>query len=81
MVIRLSPFTPPPTQWNTEAQIAALSSIKTLSEESDGRLISVGEYGIDENGDDVTFSSLRVIDVTGVLDWVLGDATLRSDHV
>ena len=65
----------------TAAQIAALSSINTLSEESDGRLISVGGYGIDENGDYVTFSSLRVIDVAGAIDWVLGDATLLSDHV
>ena len=31
----------------TAAQIAALSSINTLSEESEGRLISVGGYGID----------------------------------
>lgn len=65
----------------SEAQIATLSSINTLSEESEGRLVSVGGYGIDEEGDYVTFSSLRVIDVAGAIDWVLGDATTLSEHV
>ena len=63
------------------AQIAALSSINTLTKEYDGQLISVGGYGIDENGDYVTFSSLRVIDVAGAIDWVLGDPAPLSDHI
>ena len=63
------------------AEICALSSVNTLSDESDGRLISVGGYGIDENGDYVTFSSLRVIDVAGAIEWVLGDSSPLSEHI
>ncbi|MCP4836873.1 MAG: hypothetical protein GY895_19140 [Phycisphaera sp.] len=65
----------------SEAEIATLSSINTLSEQSDGRLVCVGGYGIDEEGDYVTFASLRVIDVAGAIDWVLGDAAPLSEHV
>lgn len=63
------------------AEIAALSSINTLSRESEGVLVSVGGYGVDENGDYVTFSSLRLIDVQGAIEWVLGDPAPLSDHI
>ena len=63
------------------AQIASLSSINTLSTHADGQLVSLGGYGIDENDDYVTFSTLRVIDLEGAIDWVLGDTAPLSEHV
>ena len=62
-------------------QIAAMASINTLYEEVDGKLLVVGGYGINASGDYVTFDSLRVLDLEGVIGWVSGDGTLLADHV
>ena len=65
----------------TPDQIAAMASINTLYEEIDDTLLIVGGYGIDSNGDYVTFDTLRVIDVPGTIGWISGDGTLLSEHV
>jgi hypothetical protein len=62
-------------------QIASLSSSNPLSHQSGERLVSLGGYGIDEHGDYVTFSTLRVLDVAGVIGWVRGDRTQLADHI
>ena len=65
----------------TPAQIAAMASINTLYEEIGDSLLVVGGYGIDPDGDYVTFDTLRVIDVPGTIGWISGDGTLLSEHV
>ena len=65
----------------TPNQIASLSSSNPLSHQSGERLVCIGGYGVDDQGDYVTFSTLRVLDVAGVIDWVRGDRTQLTDHI
>lgn len=65
----------------TPNQIASLASSNTLTRELGERLVSMGGYGIDERGDYVTFSTLRVFDVPGVIGWVRGDRSSLADHI
>ena len=65
----------------TADQIASIASTNTLYFEVDGKLLVVGGYGIDASGDYVTFDSLRVVNVPGVIGWVSGDGSLLADHV
>ena len=77
-------FTRPLTERDTGLtpnQMASLASTNPLSTQVDDRLVSLGGYGIDENGDYVTFSTLRVFDVEVVIGWVLGDRTALADHI
>ncbi|NCF40702.1 MAG: hypothetical protein GWP75_11375, partial [Planctomycetia bacterium] len=62
-------------------QIASLSSSNSLAHQSGERLVSIGGYGVDADGDYVTFSTLRVLDVAGVIGWVRGDRTQLADHI
>jgi hypothetical protein len=62
-------------------QIASMATTNTLYEEVDGKLLVVGGYGINAVGDYVTFDSLRVMNVSGVIGWVSGDGSLLADHV
>lgn len=65
----------------TPNQRASLTSSNTLSHQSGERLVCIGGYGVDAEGDYVTFSTLRVLDVAGVIDWVRGDRTQLTDHI
>ena len=65
----------------TPNQRASLTSSNTLSHQSGERLVSIGGYGVDEAGDYVTFSTLRVLDVPGVIDWVRGDRAPLAEHI
>lgn len=65
----------------TPNQIASLASSNTLTKELGERLVSMGGYGVDEHGDYVTFSTLRVFDVPAVIGWVRGDRTSLAEHI
>lgn len=56
----------------TVAQQAEMASINTLRQQVDDALLVAGGYGLDPAGEYVTFGTLRVIDVPGVIEWTMG---------
>jgi hypothetical protein len=54
----------------TVAEIASLTPTNTQFYQSGETLYVTGGYGVDENGEYVTFDTLSAIDVAGLGDWV-----------
>lgn len=60
---------------------AAMASINTLRQQVGDHLLVAGGYGLDTAGSFVTFDTLRVIEVPGIIGWTMGDDSSLSDHV
>ncbi len=63
---------------------AAMTATNPLFVQDGERLLVAGGYGYDGSSAGshfTTFATLRIIDVPGIVGWVMGDRTSLSDHV